>query len=105
MRLSSAKIFLYSSGRQSRPFHRDAHADNRSLQQQQNISVIVSFGGTRTLTFRHLLSGEEQAFVLKNGMAFAFGSRINIIWEHGIKALDAGEASGARISIAAWGMC
>ena len=88
-----------------KPFHHDSAAFNPQRAKNQNITVGVSFGATRELSFLHAKTGERIYFPQTNGMLFAFGRDVNIHWKHGVNALSAEEQTGkGRISIILWGL-
>jgi hypothetical protein len=87
-----------------KPFHHDSAAFNAQRAQNQNITVGVSFGATRELAFLHASNGSKVYFPQTNGMLFAFGRDVNILWKHGVNALPEDQQDGkGRISIILWG--
>lgn len=79
-----------------------------STARNQNITVGISLGATRELSFHHANSDVTITFPQTNGMLFSFGRDVNIRWKHGIRALDPEiqEKDGrGRISIILWGKC
>eukprot|EP01034_Spumella_vulgaris_P022266 gene22266-28380_t len=88
-----------------KPFHHDSAAYNPGRARNQNITVGVSFGATRELSFLNAKNGTRIYFPQTNGMMFAFGRDVNINWKHGINALPEEEHNGkGRISIVLWGL-
>ena len=88
-----------------KPSHHDSAAFNPSRARTQNITVGVSFGATRELSFLHAQSKTRLYFPQTNGMLFSFGRDVNIQWKHGINALPEEEQDGrGRISIVLWGL-
>jgi len=67
----------------------------------QNLTVGVSFGATRDISFEHATTKTKVNISLPNGLTYAFGSQVNIDWRHGIPQEPTKEAG--RISIIAWG--
>ncbi|RHY01269.1 hypothetical protein DYB36_004105 [Aphanomyces astaci] len=88
-----------------KPFHHDSAAYNPHRARNQNITVGVSFGSERELSFLHAKNGSRIYFPQTNGMLFAFGRDVNINWKHGVNALANEHFSGkGRISIILWGL-
>ncbi|ETW02484.1 hypothetical protein H310_05985 [Aphanomyces invadans] len=88
-----------------KPFHHDSAAYNPHRARNQNITVGVSFGSERELSFLHAKNGSRVYFPQTNGMLFAFGRDVNINWKHGVNALPEDKFCGkGRISIILWGL-
>ena len=88
-----------------KPFHHDSAAFNPQRAKNQNITVGVSFGATRELSFLSASTGERMYFPQTNGMLFSFGRDVNINYKHGVNALAPEEQDGkGRISIILWGL-
>lgn len=88
-----------------KPYHHDSAAFNPMRAKNQNITVGVSFGATRELSFLSAKTGEKFYFPQTNGMLFSFGRDVNINFKHGVNALAPEEQSGkGRISIILWGL-
>ena len=88
-----------------KPFHHDSAAFNPQRAKNQNITVGVSFGATRELSFLHAKTGDRIYFPQTNGMLFSFGRDVNINFKHGVNALAPEEQDGkGRISIILWGL-
>ena len=88
-----------------KPYHHDSAAFNPSRAKNQNITVGVSFGATRELSFLSAKTGEKFYFPQTNGMLFSFGRDVNINFKHGVNALAPEEQSGkGRVSIILWGL-
>ena len=88
-----------------KPFHHDSAAFNPQRAKNQNITVGVSFGATRELSFLHAKTGDRTYFPQTNGMLFSFGRDVNINYKHGVNALPSDEQDGkGRISIILWGL-
>ena len=77
------------------------------------MTIGVSFGITRDITFEHDKSKVKVSFPLDNGVVYGFGKQANIDWRHGIppikpEAIELIESttpkgSCGRISIILWG--
>jgi len=95
----------YRDSNDWKPFHHDSAAFNPDRARNQNITVGLSLGSTRELSFLHAKNGTKVYFPQPNGMLFAFGRDVNILWKHGINALPENEKDGkGRISIVVWGL-
>eukprot|EP01035_Chromulina_nebulosa_P024304 gene24304-31617_t len=96
-----------------KPFHHDSAAYNKQRAKNQNITIGVSFGATRELSFLHAGNNTKIDFPQSNGMVFSFGRDVNIRWKHGINALPSNDSNNTgkpsddrgRISIILWGQC
>ena len=69
----------YRDGNAIIPFHQDGlnHGD-------RNITIGISFGYERNLTFRHEQSREQFDIPQKSGDVFAFTSKVNNRFKHAI---------------------
>ena len=97
-------------------YHHDSAAFNPKRAKNQNITVGVSFGATRELSFLRAYNNENNAapqqhnpvrmyFPQTNNGVFTFGRDVNIQWKHGVNALPSEEHDGkGRISIILWGL-
>lgn len=109
-----------------KPYHHDSAAFNPARGEQsnddfvvyyltsspvarnQNITVGISLGSTRELSFLHAANETTIAFPQTNGMLFSFGRDVNIRWKHGIRAVDPEmqkQEGRGRVSIILWGNC
>jgi hypothetical protein len=84
-------------------------AFNPQRAKNQNITVGVSFGALRELSFIRVAETEQDKvrmyFPQPNNGVFSFGRDVNIKWKHGINALKPEEQDGkGRISIILWGL-
>ncbi|KAL7545636.1 hypothetical protein ACHAWF_008986 [Thalassiosira exigua] len=93
-----------------KPFHHDSAAFNPQRAKTQNITVGVSFGARRELSFIRatpLDNGNKfkMYFPQTNNGVFSFGRDVNILFKHGVNALPEEEQDGkGRISIILWGL-
>lgn len=101
MRIEATRFNLYTDGNDHKPYHFDAAAVKEDKAQTQNITIGVTFGSTRSITFQHGTSKNKVEFPLMNGYVYAFAKDVNILWRHGVP--PSREAKGGRISIIAWG--
>lgn len=111
MTIKATRFNWYRNSSEWKPYHHDAAAVKKGMQKHQNITVGVSFGAERDISFEHAKTGTKISFALPNGNVFAFGRDVNVNWRHGIpivpeiKTNDGmmpGSSEG-RISIIAWG--
>ena len=85
-------------------------AFNPKRAKNQNITIGASFGATRELAFIRAApqqSGDKVKvyFPQTNNGVFSFGRDANILWKHGVNALEPSEQTGkGRISIILWGL-
>lgn len=89
-----------------KPYHHDSAAFNKKRANNQNITVGVSFGASRDLSFYHVKGKTKINFPQENNMVFSFGKDVNIRFMHGINALNEEDKlinDGKRISIILWG--
>ena len=96
----------YKSLNDWKPMHHDSAGFNRERAKSQNITIGVTFGAKRELTFLHAKNHTTVNFPQENNMMFSFGSSVNIRFMHGIVALteqQKKEFESGRISIILWG--
>ena len=103
MDIHATRYNLYEKGDEWKPYHFDAAAIDPEKARKQNITIGVSFGAERSISFQHAKNGTRVDFSLQNGMCYAFGKKINTTWRHGIPP-KRNETMG-RISIICWGFC
>ena len=87
----------------------DSAAFNPQRAKNQNITVGVSFGAERELSFIRATDDANHKvrmyFPQTNNGVFSFGRDVNINWKHGVNALKAEDQDGkGRISIILWGL-
>lgn len=96
----------YRDNNDWKPHHHDSAAFNRKRAKNQNITIGVSFGSMRELSFYHVKKGTRLSFPQENNMVFSFGKDVNIRFMHGVNALSEEDKKlnvGGRISIILWG--
>lgn len=111
MDVKATRFNLYENFEQFKPMHFDAAAVDPKKALTQNITVGVSFGATRDISFEHAGNRATVSFPLINGTVYGFCKQVNIDWRHGIPQLSPSqreqfETEGklkGRISIIAWG--
>jgi len=99
---SATRFNLYNDSKEWKPYHHDAAALKPDKAKKQNITVGVSFGLTRDISFQHAKSYNRINFPLENGCVYAFGNQVNIDYRHGIPQLEE-LINKKRISIIVWG--
>lgn len=102
--IKSTRFNLYEDSNDWKPFHHDAAAVKEHIAQNQNFTVGVSLGATRSIAFEHAKTKTTISIPLENGSAYAFSKNINVDWKHGVPQVDPQKGfSKGRISIIAWG--
>ena len=102
--IKATRFNLYKNSDHWKPYHHDAAAVKPHIAKKQNLTVGISFGAEREISFEHAKTKTIVSFPLENGSVYAFGKDINIIWKHGIPQLPPENYSDkGRISIIAWG--
>lgn len=96
----ASRLNYYGNGQHWKPFHHDSHAYG-AKGQREDITIGVSLGATRELTFLHQPSSRQFSFPQKNGDVFSFTSEVNSRFQHGVPR--GGADCGERFSIIVWG--
>ena len=98
-----------------KPYHHDAAALKPDKAKTQNITVGISFGETREISFesthQNINDRVRLNFPLENGTVYSFGNKVNIDFRHGIPPLkenqntnkNTNKSSTGRFSIIVWG--
>ena len=94
-----------------KPYHHDAAALKPNKAKTQNITVGVSFGETRDISFESIHKNTNDRikinFPLENGTVYSFGNKVNIDFRHGIPPLkdyqNKNQSYNGRFSIIVWG--
>lgn len=106
MTVSASRFNYYTDSIDWKPYHHDAAALKPDKAKTQNITVGVSFGLTREISFESThLNKNERIYInipLDNGTVYAFGNKINIDFKHGIPQIK-DYCNRERISIILWG--
>ena len=92
--VANVVVSYYAGGVCWRPFHQDRFRND------EEVAIVCSFGGRRTLTFRHLMMDVEEDVDQSHGSATLFDEALNSQWVHGIMPVSNAEA---RISVTLWG--
>jgi len=104
MDIKATRLNWYQDSDQWKPFHHDAAAVKKHIAKKQNLTVGISFGLERDISFQHAKTKTTVSFPMPNGSVYAFGKDVNIIWKHGIPQLPPElKSDQGRISIIAWG--
>eukprot|EP00656_Telonema_subtile_P021882 TRINITY_DN22927_c0_g1_i1.p1 TRINITY_DN22927_c0_g1~~TRINITY_DN22927_c0_g1_i1.p1 ORF type:complete len:280 (+),score=73.81 TRINITY_DN22927_c0_g1_i1:109-948(+) len=99
--ISVTRLNFYRDGTDWKPFHHDRNAYYAEEDKRENFTMGASFGASRMLEFLHEGSGEAFSFPQNNGDVFAFNTKVNKAFKHGVPKAKA--SCGPRFSIIAWG--
>lgn len=95
------RLNFYKDGSDWKPFHHDSHAyGNKSL--REDFTIGASFGASRELAILHDKTKQEFRFPQNNGDIFAFTSKVNQLFQHGVPKSTKIDI-GPRFSIIVWG--
>lgn len=104
MDVQTTRFNLYKDSSQWKPFHHDAAALKQDKAQVQNITVGVSFGAERDVSFQHARKRTVVSTPLVNGSIYVFNKDVNVEWRHGIPQVPEERRNDeGRISIIVWG--
>ena len=102
----ATRLNYYTNSSDWKPYHHDAAAFRPDKAKTQNITVGVSFGLTREISFesadKDKFHRKTINFVLPDNTIYAFGNDVNIRFRHGIPQLQT-NVEESRISIIVWG--
>ena len=103
---AATRLNYYTDSIDWKPYHHDAAAFKPNKAKTQNITVGVSLGETREISFESIHKNINERirinFPLENGTVYSFGNNVNIDFRHGIPQLREKNNNG-RISIIIWG--
>jgi hypothetical protein len=103
---NATRLNYYLNSEEWKPYHHDASAIKPDKAETQNITVGVSFGLTREISFQSAEVNKKTRkiinFELTNGTIYAFGNQINIDFRHGIPKIKE-LIEEPRVSIIIWG--
>ena len=89
---SATRLNYYKTIDNWKPYHHDAAALKPDKSKKQNITVGVSFGVTREISFETTHFDKKQRirinFPLKDTVVYSFGNEINVNFRHGIPPLS-----------------
>ncbi|KRX07598.1 hypothetical protein PPERSA_11147 [Pseudocohnilembus persalinus] len=104
MDVKATRFNWYRDSSEWKPYHHDAAAVKPDKAKTQNLTIGVSFGAERELSFQHAKSKNTVTFPMPNGTVCAFSKDVNIQWRHGVPQIPPSQRSKmGRISIIAWG--
>tara|TARA_R110002072_G_scaffold75271_3_gene177429 strand:+ start:2065 stop:2934 length:870 start_codon:yes stop_codon:yes gene_type:complete len=104
MTVGATRLNYYDNGEDWKPYHHDAAALKPEKAKTQNITVGLSLGLTREISFQHAEKRTTINFPLEDGVIYAFGNKVNVDFRHGIPQLKEKRfANEPRISIIIWG--
>jgi alkylated DNA repair dioxygenase AlkB len=104
MSISATRLNYYENGEDWKPYHHDAAALKPEKAKTQNITIGLSLGLTREISFQHAEKRTTINFPLEDGVIYAFGNKINIDFRHGIPQLkEKNLVNEPRLSIIIWG--
>jgi hypothetical protein len=102
----STRFNYYENSKDWKPYHHDAAALKPEKAKTQNITVGVSFGLTREISFEsadpNKFNRKTVNFTLPDNTVYAFGNEVNIRFRHGIPQIPH-EINEPRVSIIVWG--
>lgn len=113
--IKATRFNWYRNNSEWKPYHHDAAAVKKDKANKQNLTVGISFGFTREISFQnsHVKSNYKGNnfytvnFPLPNCYVYAFGKNVNINWKHGIPQIKNKNKNSnddiGRISIIGWG--
>lgn len=104
--IKATRCNWYKDTNQWKPFHHDAAAIDPKKAANQNITIAVSFGCTRTIGLESAEKIKDTrkviSFEQKDGEIYVFTNKTNELWKHGILQENKFKDEG-RISIIIWG--
>lgn len=105
--IKATRFNWYKDTNQWKPFHFDAAAFDPQKRKNQNITIALSFGCTRTTAFEFAEKNKNNlqttiSIPISDGEIYAFTNTTNDIWRHGILQEKEFKDEG-RISIIIWG--
>lgn len=104
MDVKATRFNWYRDPYEWKPYHHDAAAVDPKKAKSQNLTVGVSFGSTRDISFQHAKTRTTISIPQPDGMVYTFGKKVNIDWRHGIPQIkNPQDDDKGRISIILWG--
>ena len=102
--VKATRFNWFEDDSQFKPLHFDAAAVDPAKAKTQNITIGVSFGGTRDAMFEHAKTRTKVNIPLPNGSIYCFLRDTNCEWRHGIPQIEPEkQTETGRISIILWG--
>jgi len=100
VKVKATRINYYSNGNDWKHYHRDSHKMVDG--EREDITIGISLGASRELSFLHVASNNKFSFPQNNGDLFAFTDEVNSDFKHGVPKTRA--SVGERFSIIIWGV-
>ena len=101
--IEATRLNYYKDSSDWKPYHHDAAALDELKAKKQNITIGVSFGLQRDISFENAKNGTTISFQLNDSTIYAFGKDVNINWRHGIPQIPKDNfIDKGRISIIIW---
>ncbi len=95
--VKATRFNLFSDDSQFKPLHFDAAAVDPDKAKTQNITIGVSFGGTRDVMFEHGKTRTKVNIPLPNGSVYCFLRDTNCEWRHGIPMVSKHQVDGPTL--------
>lgn len=99
VKVKATRINYYANGNDWKTYHRDSHKMVDG--EREDITIGISLGASRELSFLHVASNKKFSFPQNNGDLFAFTDTVNASFKHGVP--KAKGIVGERFSIIIWG--
>ena len=104
MSATATRFNWYRDSSEWKPYHHDAAAVKPHIAKIQNLTIGVSFGAERDVSFQHAKNRAVVNVPLPNGTTYGFMNQVNVDWRHGIPQLPPEQQNDkGRISIIVWG--
>jgi len=102
--IKATRLNWYKDTSDFKPFHFDSAAVKHHIAKIQNITIGVSFGVTRDISFEHAKTKLKISIPQENGMVYSFSRDVNVNFRHGVAPVkEENYLDEGRISIIAWG--
>ncbi len=95
--VKATRFNWFSDDSQFKPLHFDAAAVDPAKAKTQNITIGVSFGGTRDVMFAHAKTRTKVNIPLPNGSIYCFLRDTNCEWRHGIPLVSKNKSNGPTL--------
>ncbi len=95
--VKATRFNWFSDDSQFKPLHFDAAAVDPEKAKKQNITIGVSFGGTRDAMFENAKTRTKVNFPLPNGSIYCFLRDTNCEWRHGIPFVSKNKKDGPTL--------
>jgi len=98
VKIKASRINYYANGSDWKQYHKDSHKYVDG--EKEDITIGLSFGASRELSFLHIRSNNKFSFPQNNGDLFAFTDEVNNDFKHGVPKTKS--IVGERFSIIIW---